>query len=159
MDSERIRKNVQKYNPKAAVIETDLELTPSREMNIYGKRVIVIEDGPTITHGGMKFGAGFEYAARNGAEAIDPRPFAVGSIKEIYSKYDHIGEVIPAMGYYGKQVDDLAETINRSKADVVISGTPVDLTRILKVDIPVLHVSYVMKEREGSIEKAVSRLL
>jgi predicted GTPase len=159
MDGMRIVKNVERFNPKATIVETDMDLTPSREMNLYGKKVIVVEDGPTVTHGGMSFGAGFEYAARCGADVIDPRPFAVGSIKEAYAKFEHMGSVVPALGYYGKQVDDLAETINKSKAEVVISGTPVDITRILKVKIPVLHIKFTMKEREGSLEKALDRLL
>jgi predicted GTPase len=159
MDAMRIVKNIEKFNPKAAIIEADMELTPSREMNIYGKKVIVIEDGPTITHGGMSFGAGFEYAARNGADVIDPRPFAVGSIKDIFAKYEHIGSVLPALGYYGKQVDELAETINKSKAEIVISGTPVDITRVLKVKIPILHIRYAMKVRGGSLEKAIEKVL
>jgi len=107
----------------------------------------------------MSFGAGFEYAARNGADVIDPRPFAVGSIKDIFAKYEHIGSVLPALGYYGKQVDELAETINKSKAEIVISGTPVDITRVLKVKIPILHIRYAMKVRGGSLEKAIEKVL
>lgn len=159
MDAMRIRKNIERFNPKAMVIEADMDLTPAREMNIYGKRVIVIEDGPTTTHGGMSFGAGFEYAARNGADVIDPRPFAVGSIKDIYAKYDQIGSIIPALGYYGKQLDELAETINRSKAEVVVSGTPVDITRVLKLKIPILHIRYAMTTRDGELERAIAKVL
>ena len=159
MDAMRIMKNIERFNPKAMVIETDMELTPSKEISIYGKKVIVVEDGPTVTHGGMSFGAGFEYAARNGADVIDPRPFAVGSLREFYAKYEHLGSVLPAMGYYGKQIKDLAETINRSGAEVVVSGTPVDITCILKVKIPVLHIAFTMKERVGSLEKAIGEVL
>ncbi len=130
-DVKRIRKNIEKYNPKAEVIETDLELYPEKEMDIRGKKVIVIEDGPTLTHGDMKFGAGYEYAKEHGAEIIDPRPHAVGSIKKVYAEYGHLEKVVPAMGYYGKQIKDLAETINRSGAELVVSGTPVDITKIL----------------------------
>jgi len=155
----RIRKNIDKVNPKAEVIETDMELTPDKEIEMWGKKVIVIEDGPTVTHGGMKFGAGFEYASRVGAEIIDPKPHAVGSIKETYKKYDHMDSVVPAMGYYGKQIEDLAETINKSGAEMVVSGTPVDITRMLKVKIPVLHVRYDMKERVGSLEAVLDRFL
>jgi predicted GTPase len=141
------------------VVETDMELVPSRELSLFGKKVIVVEDGPTVTHGGMKFGAGFEYAARNGAEIIDPRPFAVGSIKEVYGKYEHIGHVVPSMGYYGEQVKELAETIRRSGAEIVISGTPFDITKVLEMKIPVLHVNYVMTERTGSLEKIIDAFL
>ena len=159
MDARRIIKNIEKFNPKAITIETDMELTPSKEMNIYDKKVIVVEDGPTVTHGGMSFGAGFDYAARCGADVIDPRPFAVGSIKEAYAKYESMGSVVPAMGYYGKQIEELTQTINKSGAEIVVSGTPVDITRILKVKIPVLHIKYAMKEREGSLEKALAPIL
>lgn len=155
----RIRKNIEKANPRAKVIETDLELKADREMDIGGRRVAVIEDGPTVTHGGMRFGAGFEYASRHGAEVIDPRPHAVGSLRETYAKYDHLESVIPALGYYGKQVQDLAKTINNSGAEIVVSGTPVDIGKLLKVKIPILHVTYHMKELSGSIEGAVNGFL
>ncbi|MFZ5501425.1 MAG: cyclic 2,3-diphosphoglycerate synthase, partial [Candidatus Micrarchaeota archaeon] len=146
MDVRRITKSAEKVNPRAMIIETDMELTPSMDANIYGKRVIVVEDGPTVTHGGMKFGAGFEFAARNGADVIDPRPFAVGSLKETYHHYEHMGNVVPSMGYYEDQLKDLAQTIKRSDAEMVISGTPIDLSKLLKIDIPVLHVIFTMAE-------------
>ncbi|VVC03431.1 Cyclic 2,3-diphosphoglycerate synthetase [Candidatus Bilamarchaeum dharawalense] len=158
-DVERIMKNAAHVNPKAKIIETDMILTPSKNINIYGKKVIVVEDGPTVTHGGMKFGAGFEYAARGGAEILDPRPHAVGSLKQIYSKYDHLAEVVPAMGYYGKQMEELSKTINNSKAELVVSGTPVDITKIIHVKIPVLHIKYTMEERSGSVEKTIEAFL
>jgi len=159
MDVKRIQKNIDKANPKATVIETDMDLIPSRKMDIFGKKVIVIEDGPTVTHGGMKFGAGFEYAARMGADVIDPRPFAVGSIKEVYAKFEHIGSVLPSMGYYEKQLKDLAETIDRSGAEVVVAGTPIDIAGLLKVKIPILHVDFSIKERSGSLEAAIDKFL
>jgi len=159
MDVARIRKNKEKVNPNAELIEADMELSSAKDLNIFGKRAIVIEDGPTVTHGGMKFGAGFEYAARNGADIIDPRPYAVGSIKEIYKKFEHLGDVIPSMGYYGKQMEELAETINKSEAEVVVSGTPIDFKKLLKVDIPIIHVDFMMRERSGSIEAVLDRFL
>ncbi|MFH1785880.1 MAG: cyclic 2,3-diphosphoglycerate synthase [Candidatus Micrarchaeota archaeon] len=158
-DVKRILINANKANPKARIIETDMELTPSEDMLIYGKKVVVIEDGPTVTHGGMKFGAGFEYAARNGAEILDPRGFAVGSLKDIYKKFDHLGNIVPAMGYYGKQIEELTQTINNSNADLVVSGTPVDITRVVKTNIPVLHISYSIREREPAIEKIIKSFL
>ena len=158
-DVKRILKNIENANPKAAIIETDMELTADEDIDIRGKRIIVVEDGPTVTHGGMKFGAGFEYASSKKAKIIDPRKCAVGSIKDAYKKYGHLGKVVPAMGYYGKQLKELTETINRSNAEVVVSGTPVDITRILKVKIPVLHVNYEIKERKGSLENALNKFL
>jgi predicted GTPase len=157
-DVKRILKNAEKANPKADVIEADMELTADLDIDLKGKKAIVVEDGPTVTHGGMKFGAGFEYARRNGADIIDPREHAVGSIRKVYQEYDHLESVLPAMGYYGKQIEELSETINRSGAEVVVSGTPVDLARILKVDIPILHVTYHMKERKGDLGKVLDRL-
>jgi predicted GTPase len=150
-DVARICKNAEQLNPKAKIIETDMELSASSSTKLDGKKVVVVEDGPTVTHGGMKFGAGFEYASRNGAVIIDPRPFVVGSLKEVYQKFDHLEKVIPAMGYYGKQVEDLAETINNSKADVVVSGTPIDIAHVIKTKIPILHISYTLKERKGKL--------
>jgi predicted GTPase len=158
-DVKRILKSAEQMNPKAKIIESDMELTPSDDRSIYGKKVLVVEDGPTVTHGGMRFGAGFEYAARNGAEVIDPRPFAVGSLIEAYKKFDHLENVVPAMGYYGKQVDELTKTINNSNADLIISGTPIDITHIVKTKIPVLHIKYNIKERVGSIEEAINSVL
>jgi len=159
MDVKRIMKNIEKANPKAKIVETDMELTPSRKMELFGKKAIVVEDGPTVTHGGMKFGAGFEYAARNGADIIDPRPFAIGSIKEVYAHYPSIGDVVPSMGYYGRQMKDLSETIKRSGAEVVVSGTPINLTELLKVEIPVLHINFNIKERNGSLASAIDKYL
>lgn len=158
-DVKRIRKNAENLNPKAEIIETDLDLSPEKKVDIKGKKVIVVEDGPTLTHGGMKFGAGYEYATEHGAEIIDPRPHAVGSIKDVYAEYGHLESIVPAMGYYGKQVEELAETINKSGAELVISGTPVDITKILKVDIPVLHISYGIKEVKGNIESIIDMFL
>ncbi|MDD5339783.1 MAG: cyclic 2,3-diphosphoglycerate synthase [Candidatus ainarchaeum sp.] len=159
-DIRRIRKNAEIANPKAAVIETDLELSATPRIALAGKKAIVVEDGPTTTHGGMKFGAGYEYATRNGADVIDPRPFAVGSIRDIYKKFEHLDKVVPAMGYYGKQIEELSETINRSGADVVVSGTPVDIGKVLKVKMPIVHVNYTMRElKPGFLEKAVEKLL
>jgi predicted GTPase len=159
MDVRRIIKNIEKVNPKAKIIEADMELFPDNDMKVWGKKAIVVEDGPTVTHGGMKFGAGFEYAARNGAQVIDPHPFAVGSIKKLYSDFDHLEDVLPAMGYYDEQIRELTETINKSGAEVVISGTPVDLGRLLKVNIPVIQVNYTLVERSGSLEKIIDGFL
>jgi predicted GTPase len=159
-DVRRIRKNAETANPRAAVIETDLELTASPHVNISGKKAIVVEDGPTVTHGGMKFGAGYEYAKRHGAVIIDPRPHAVGSIKEVFKKFDHLESVLPAMGYYDKELRELQETINRSGAEIVVSGTPVDLNRVLKVKIPIMHVNYTLIEMQpGFLDKAIEKLL
>lgn len=158
-DVRRIRKNIEKANPDAAVIETDMELFASDEMSIYGKRVIVVEDGPTVTHGGMKFGAGFEYAARQGAEIIDPRPFAVGSIKKVYEEHDHLSDVVPTLGYYGEQIEELTKTINGSDAEIVISGTPINIGRVVKTDKKIIDIDYKIRERLGSIKEQIEKIL
>ena len=158
-DIKRIRANAANVNPKASIVETDMELTVEKETDINGKKTIVVEDGPTVTHGGMKYGAGYEYAVHHGAVIMDPRPHAVGSILEVFKTYSHLESVLPAMGYYGKQLEELQETINRSGAEVVVSGTPVDIGRLLKVEIPILHVNYSMKERSGSIEGVIDDFL
>ena len=114
---------------------------------IRGKRVLAIEDGPTLTHGGMAYGAAVLAAKANGAASlVDPRPFAVGSIRETFALYPHIGELLPAMGYGERQREELRETIARSDADVVLIGTPIDLRRIIELDKPALRVSYRLQE-------------
>ncbi len=158
-DAKRIRRNAERLNPKATIIEADMTLSTSSKLALKGKRVIIVEDGPTVTHGEMRFGAGFEFANAAGAEIIDPKPHAVGSIKDAYSKFEHLDLVVPALGYYGKQLEDLEKTINNSGADIVISGTPVDLSHILKIKIPIVHVNYEMKERKGSIAAVVDAFL
>ncbi|MBN1169676.1 GTPase [Candidatus Micrarchaeota archaeon] len=158
-DVKRIMKNIEKANPGAMVIEADMELTASEDTGLYGKKVIVVEDGPTVTHGGMKFGAGYEYAARAGADIIDPRPFAVGTIKEAYAKYEHMGDIVPSLGYYGKQIEELSQTINNSDAEIVISGTPIAMKDILKTQKPVIDIDYHFCERTGSLKKAIEKFL
>ena len=114
---------------------------------IKGKKVLIVEDGPTLTHGEMKIGAGMVAAQRLGAEEIvDPRPFAVGSIKETFEKYSHIGNVLPAMGYGEQQLKDLEETINKADCDAVIIGTPMDLSRVIEINKPTTRVHYDLDE-------------
>jgi predicted GTPase len=114
---------------------------------IRGKRVLVVEDGPTLTHGGMKIGAGWVAARRFGAaEIVDPRPFAVGEITATYKKYPETGCILPAMGYGDQQVRDLETTINSSDVDLVVIGTPIDLTRVMKIEKPSQRVRYELEE-------------
>jgi predicted GTPase len=119
--------------------------------------VLVIEDGPTLTHGGMTYGAGWFAAKEAGAaEIIDPKPFAVGSIKATYESYPNAGQILPAMGYGEAQIKELEATINATDAEVVVEGTPIELRRILSVDKPIANVSYELEELEpGVIEEAV----
>jgi len=139
--------NIKKFNPRAIVIRANSKITVQDGGEILGKRVLVIEDGPTLTHGGMKFGAGIVAAQKYGAaEIIDPRPFAVGSIKRTFEKYAHLDKVLPAMGYGEKQTRELAATINRSDCDLVVSATPIDLNRVIKPSKKLLRVHYELAE-------------
>ena len=142
-DIELVRKNVQQINPNAKIIEGISTVETENKDLIVGKRVLVIEDGPTVTHGGMKYGAG-TVAAENGnvKEIVDPRDFAVGSIIETFNKYTHLTNVLPAMGYGKNQIKELEQTINNTDCDVVVSGTPIDITRVLKADKPIVRIRY-----------------
>jgi predicted GTPase len=142
-----VRENLHNLNPNAIMIEAASPLFVERPEEIRGKRVLVIEDGPTLTHGEMAYGAGWVAARRFGAaEIVDPRPFAVGSIAATYKKYPRTGAILPAMGYGDEMVKDLETTINAAKVDMVISGTPIDLTRIIKVNKPMQRVRYELQE-------------
>jgi predicted GTPase len=139
--------NIKMANPKAKVIRANSAITVENGGAIAGKRVLVIEDGPTLTHGGMTFGAGVVAAQKYGAaEIIDPRPFAIGSIKKTFLKYNHLDKVLPAMGYGEKQVRELAATINKIDCDLVVSGTPIDLNRVLTANKKLLRVRYELRE-------------
>jgi len=141
-DIEMIKETVHRENPDAAVFETSSILALSDPGLIRGKRALVIEDGPTITHGGLPYGAGVSATRDSVSEFVDPRPYAVGSIKDTYTKFPHIGTVLPAMGYSDTQIRELEETIAKVPADVVIIATPVDLRRIITIDKCVVRVIY-----------------
>jgi len=138
----KIKKNISLSNSKAKVLEAPSVTHLDHPEWIEGRRVLVIEDGPTITHGGMPFGAGASASIKLARELVDPRPYAVGSLKEVYERYPHIGHVLPAMGYSEEQVKDLEETIRRSCCDAVVIGTPTDLRRKIKIDQPTVRVTY-----------------
>jgi predicted GTPase len=139
--------NIRKINPKAKIIRANSKLTVDNGEAIAGKRVLVIEDGPTVTHGGMKYGAGAVAAQKYGAaEIVDPRPYAVGSIKTTFEKYSHLEKVLPAMGYGEKQTRELDETIDRIDCDLVVSGTPIDLNRVISPNKKILRVRYELEE-------------
>ena len=142
-----VRNNLYALNPQATVIEGASPLFVDDPKAIRGKRVLVVEDGPTLTHGEMAYGAGFVAARRFGAgEIVDPRPFAVDSIKATYQKYPNTGTILPAMGYGDKMMRDLEKTINKADVDLVISGTPIDLTRVIKINKPIQRVRYELQE-------------
>lgn len=140
---EQVRRNIREVNPGATIVEAASPIFVEDPQAIRGKRVLVIEDGPTLTHGEMPYGAGVTAAHRFGAaELVDPRPYAVRSIAETFQKYPHIGPLLPAMGYGEEQIRDLEETINATPCDLVLAATPVDLRRLLKVRYPLDRVRY-----------------
>ncbi|MEO0108344.1 MAG: cyclic 2,3-diphosphoglycerate synthase [candidate division WOR-3 bacterium] len=144
-----VKESITRYNPSAKVIEANstVSVVSDNEKEIRGKRVLVVEDGPTTTHGEMGYGAGYVAAKRFGAaELVEPRPFASGSIRQAYDKNPHLKEILPALGYSESQIRELEETINQASADLVIAATPVDLTRILHVNKPMVRVAYSLKE-------------
>jgi predicted GTPase len=142
-----VRANVRAINPGAVVVEAASPIFAEDPSAIQGRRVLVVEDGPTLTHGGMSYGAGTVAARRLGAvELVDPRPYAVGSIKETFDKYPTTGPVLPAMGYGSEQVRELEETINATPCDLVVVATPIDLRRVAKINKPCDRVRYELQE-------------
>jgi len=139
---EKVKENVRKVNPNARILDAASPITADKPELIKGKRVLVIEDGPTITHGNMPYGAAAILSRRLGGEIVNPKPYAMGSIRETYEKYTHIENVLPAIGYGGKQILDLKETIDRTPCDVVVIGTPIDLRRIITINKPTVRVKY-----------------
>jgi predicted GTPase len=144
---EAVRRSIHELNPKAIVVDAASPLFVEEADKIRGKRVLAIEDGPTLTHGEMKYGAGVLAAQRHGAaEIVDPRPYTVGTLTETFEKYPDIGTLLPAMGYGDEQMEDLAETIARTPADVVLVATPIDLRRTIEIEKPALRVRYELQE-------------
>lgn len=142
-----VRRNVERLNPNAIVIEAASPITVDKPELIKGKRVLVVEDGPTITHGNMAYGAGTIAAQRLGAaEIVDPRPYSVGSIVKTFEKYPHLGAVLPAVGYGKGQMKELEETINQTPCDVVLIGTPIDLRHVLQLNKPAARAKYELEE-------------
>jgi len=142
-----VKANIQQFNPGAVVVEANSAIHVPEGDEIAGKTVLVVEDGPTLTHGEMKFGAGIVAAEKYGAaHIVDPRPFAIGSIKATFEKYQHLDRVLPAMGYGSEQMAELAETIDRIECDLVVSGTPIDLGRRIETHKRILRVNYDLEE-------------
>ncbi len=142
-DVQTVRANLHRLNPNAPIFEAASPLFAEQSGLVRGKRVLVIEDGPTLTHGEMPYGAGVVAAQRFGAaELIDPRPYAVGSLRGVYEKYPHMGALLPAMGYGALQMSELEATIRACAADVILAATPIDLRRIIKVELPIVRVRY-----------------
>jgi predicted GTPase len=146
-DVDALTQTIKEVNPTATVVEAESPVVLDDPAAVEGKKVLVVEDGPTLTHGEMTYGAGVVAARQAGASRlVDPRPFAVGSIKDTYEKYTHIGELLPAMGYSDAQRKELADTINSSDADVVLIATPIDLRNVIDIEKPAVRASYSLKE-------------
>ncbi len=149
-DVVNIRELKQRFNPGAELLLSDLDISVEQPQQLEGKRVIVVEDGPTVTHGGMSHGAGYVAAGQYGvAEIIDPRPFAVGSIRDVFTENAHLDDVLPAMGYAEKQRRELSATIEASGAELVVNGSPANIEELLALSLPVVQVCYHWVQREG----------
>lgn len=147
---ETVRTNVCQRNPKAKVIETDCMVRVDHPEQLRGAKVLVIEDGPSLTHGELAFGAGVIAAQRVGATLVDPRQYAVGSIRDTFGKFGHVGKLLPAMGYSEKQLAELGETIRRTPCDFVLIATPIDLRHLIAIPQPSFRVTYEVMERGAS---------
>ncbi len=156
-----VRESVRYFNPEAIIVEAASPISVDKPELIEGKRVLVVEDGPTLTHGEMTYGAGVVAASKYGAaELVDPRPYTVASITETYRKYPDIGTLLPAMGYGVKQVKDLEQTINRTKADTVVIATPIDLRKLVKINKPTVRVGYELQEiGQPDLDTVIRRLM
>jgi len=152
-----VEANVRRTNPDAEIIHANSTITADRNA-IAGKRVLVVEDGPTLTHGDAPYGAGLIAARKYGAaEIVDPEPAAVGSLQRLLEEYNHLNAVLPAMGYSDAQIRDLEATIRNAAPDVVVSGTPHDLARLIDVDIPIVRVRYELEEKDVTLDMVLDR--
>jgi predicted GTPase len=160
-DVKTVEANVRRVNPKARIIRADSPVSVTDPAAVKGKRVLLIEDGPTLTHGEMTYGAAHVAAKANGAKAIvDPRPYAVGTIKKTFEKYPHVTQVLPAMGYGKKQISELEKTINAADCDLVLVGTPIDLGVLMKINKPALRVTYELGDAAtAGLKKEIERML
>jgi predicted GTPase len=164
---DEIKRNISRVNPRAKIALAESVVTVDKPELLSGKKALVIEDSPTVTHGGAPYAAGYVAAKKYGAEVVDPRPYATEFFKRIYEEYKHMGPVLPSTGYTSEQLGELEETIKNVPADVVVLGTPSDITRLIKIDKPVVRVSFRIRIVEGPrledmvgefLEKARSKL-
>ncbi len=143
----KVKENIKKTNPNASIIDATLNISVENPDKIKDRRVLAVEDGPTVTHGGMAYGAAVLAARKYGPSIlVDPKPFAIGSIKDTFNKYPKIDKLLPAMGYSRKQILELEETINKTECDTVITGTPINLGKIIRINKPIVRAKYELKE-------------
>ncbi len=156
----QLRSTIAKVNPEALVIEAASPITVDDPSLIPGRRVLVVEDGPTVTHGDMAFGAGAVAARKLGGELVDPRPYATGSIADVFARYPHLGAILPAMGYGSLQLEELQRTIDKVPCEAIVAGTPIDLRRLVKASVPMTRVRYDLQEiGSPTLEDALKHLL
>jgi len=154
------RKRLLSLNPRLEIALAELELRVDKPELLEGKKVVVVEDSPTVTHGGAPYAAGYTAAKKHGAEIVDPRPYAVGTVKKMYEQYPHLGPVVPSTGYTQQQLRDLEETLRRVPAETVVVASPARIENMISIDKPVAHVTYEIRIVEGpSIKDLVDRLL
>lgn len=140
-------RSIHQYNPRGKIIHADSMLSTESKVNLRGKKVVCVEDGPTVTHGGMPYGAGTVFAKQKNAVIVDPRPFTQGSITKAFDKYKQLQMVVPALGYSPAQVKELEKTLNACEADYIVSGTPINLASVVRVNKPVVQVNYTLREK------------
>ena len=151
-----VEKNLLELNPNAIRIYTNSVVKAEDPLKLKGKKVVVVEDGPTLTHGGMAIGAAYVAAKNAGAKIVDPRPYLTGSMKDVYEEFPQITEIVPAMGYTDQQIEDLEKTLNKVKADIILNGSPIDLKKLVNVNKPIVKVSYDIEPvKEPTIEKVL----
>ena len=152
----KIKKHVKEFNPNAIIIDADSEI--SIKKSIARKKVVIVEDGPTLTHGGMAYGAGYLASQKHKARIIRPKKWAVGTLKDVFKKYKHLGNIIPAMGYSKQEIKDLEKTLNRVPADIIIDASPVRIQRLVKVNKPIVQVNYSLHETSRTdLEKVLKK--
>ncbi|MFX0059193.1 MAG: cyclic 2,3-diphosphoglycerate synthase [Candidatus Hodarchaeota archaeon] len=141
-DVKVVEHNLEELNPNAVRVFTNSIVKADNPLKIKGKKVIVVEDGPTLTHGGMAIGAGYVAAKNAGAKIVDPKPYLTGTMKDVFEEFPHITEIVPAMGYSDEQIEDMEKTLNKAKCDIIVNGSPIDLEKLVKVNKPIVTVRY-----------------
>ncbi len=159
-DVKIVEDNLKALNPNATKIFTNSIVTVENDIDLNGKKVIVVEDGPTLTHGNMSIGAGFVAAINNGAEIVDPRPYLTGAMKLVFEEFPHITQIVPAMGYNEQQIKDMEETLNNAEAEIVIDGSPINLEKLIKCNKPIVRVNYDIESiKSPTIEQVLDKFI
>ena len=159
-DIKIVEKNLDELNPNAIKVYTNSVVIAEDPSKLKGKKVVVVEDGPTLTHGGMSIGAAYVAAKNAGAKIIDPRPYVMGTMKEVFEEFPHITEIVPAMGYNDEQIEDMEKTLNRVKCDIILNGSPIDLEKLIKANKPIIKVRYDIESiRSPTIEEVLDNFI